>query len=553
MTFQRALLADDENAALAELKTAAATEQPPVMGSDENMTSSTPPPPPPSPAATNENETKLTLTGYRGVARHRISGRYESHVWLDGRQLYLGTFDKEVEAARQHDRMLIHLKMSGGKSDKSTAPPQLNFPVADYADELHMLTSSTKEEILARMRRGSAGFARGTSTYRGVSFRSSTGRYEARIGRLLGRKYSYLGTFATGEAAARAYDRAAIVSRGRDAITNFSLDDYPEELMRVESATPEERLEMERALVSRSDVADALCRRKRVDSIKATATKIAGGMATAKLAVEPASTTTTATTTASAATMPQAQSDAAAPAPAAAPASPCYEESDEHVLTRTDSLTLRASEHISMTLSNVPPRSLLAALTHGESGQLVQGVMGVQGRRFKRVRSAPPALKAAAVPRAPQPLKGVASANLEGAQPVYLHEAEHEYFIALQRSSTYAVGALPRTWQRTPDALTELPTCRHPPAMPVDVDALKRREAELAREHEAVCRALDKAKGGGAPMVDMHPRPPPPPSEPDMDEDILPDLDVLLGVPLPPLKRRASGLELHEDVAAWMF
>lgn len=41
------------------------------------------------------------------------------------------------------------------------------------------------------------------------------GKWEARIGRVDGSKYLYLGTFENAEEAARAYDRAAVKFRGR--------------------------------------------------------------------------------------------------------------------------------------------------------------------------------------------------------------------------------------------------------------------------------------------------------------------------------------------------
>ncbi|GAU51578.1 hypothetical protein TSUD_414270 [Trifolium subterraneum] len=52
------------------------------------------------------------------------------------------------------------------------------------------------------------------------------GRWEARIGRVFGNKYLYLGTYATQEEAATAYDMAAIEYRGLNAVTNFDLSRY---------------------------------------------------------------------------------------------------------------------------------------------------------------------------------------------------------------------------------------------------------------------------------------------------------------------------------------
>lgn len=139
----------------------------------------------------------------------------------------------------------------------------LNFPLRDYEPELEKLAKMSKEDLVLELRRESAGFSRGTAPFRGVSWRSQTGRWEARIGWLLGRKYTYLGTFKSGEEAARAYDIAAVVTRGRDAVTNYPLEEYEEKVREVEKATPEEKRRMEEELAIRPKAFGATTRRKR--------------------------------------------------------------------------------------------------------------------------------------------------------------------------------------------------------------------------------------------------------------------------------------------------
>ena len=208
-------------------------------------------------STSSSGKKKSSVSKYRGVAVHRWTGRWESHIWENGKQLYLGSFETEEKAARAYDKAAIKLKKENAV---------LNFDLEDYKDIVESLAEMTKEELITSLRRQSAGFARGTSTFRGVSWRATTGRWEARIGRLLGRKYTYLGTFTSGEAAARAYDHAAIISRGKEAITNYHLNEYKEHLEKVEKATPEERLKMEEQLILRPQAMGAEQRRRRFEA-----------------------------------------------------------------------------------------------------------------------------------------------------------------------------------------------------------------------------------------------------------------------------------------------
>ncbi|KAK4780442.1 hypothetical protein SAY87_016548 [Trapa incisa] len=161
---------------------------------------------------------------YRGVTRHRWTGRFEAHLWdkncwnesqtKKGRQ---GAYGDEEAAAHTYD--LAALKYWGHETI-------LNFPLSTYKAEVKEMEGQSREEYIGSLRRKSSGFSRGVSKYRGVARHHHNGRWEARIGRVFGNKYLYLGTYATQEEAAVAYDMAAIEHRGLNAVTNFDLSRY---------------------------------------------------------------------------------------------------------------------------------------------------------------------------------------------------------------------------------------------------------------------------------------------------------------------------------------
>ncbi|RID70081.1 hypothetical protein BRARA_C02132 [Brassica rapa] len=127
---------------------------------------------------------------YRGVTRHRWTGRYEAHLWdkstwnqnqnKKGKQVYLGAYDDEEAAARAYD--LAALKYWGPGT-------LINFPVTDYSRDLEEMQNLSREEYLATLRRytfgrKSSGFSRGIAKYRGLQ-----SRWEASASRMPGPEY----------------------------------------------------------------------------------------------------------------------------------------------------------------------------------------------------------------------------------------------------------------------------------------------------------------------------------------------------------------------------
>ncbi|KAI9080798.1 hypothetical protein K1719_037311 [Acacia pycnantha] len=155
---------------------------------------------------------------YRGVTRHRWTGRYEAHLWdkstwnqnqnKKGKQVYLGAYDDEEAAARAYD--LAALKYWGPGT-------LINFPVTDYTRDLEEMQNVSREEYLASLRRKSSGFSRGLSKYRGLS-----SRWEPSYGRMAGSDYFNSIHYGTGDnsAAESEYVSGFCIERKID-LTNY--------------------------------------------------------------------------------------------------------------------------------------------------------------------------------------------------------------------------------------------------------------------------------------------------------------------------------------------
>ncbi|GAB4817991.1 hypothetical protein N2152v2_005037 [Parachlorella kessleri] len=190
-----------------------------------------------------------TQAVYKGVSKHKLTQRCKECLWLaglpmvpdssdfypalafllpagspSGRQLYLGGFDDQDDAARAYDIAALACKGEGADT---------NFPATDYVVQMQEVQGLTRDEVVAYVRRRSSAFSRGKSRYRGVS--GHEGRWEARIGSFQGRKNVSFGIFDLEADAARQYDRALILEKGRSAKTNFPLRDYQREVAEYEA------------------------------------------------------------------------------------------------------------------------------------------------------------------------------------------------------------------------------------------------------------------------------------------------------------------------------
>ena len=161
---------------------------------------------------------------YRGVTKHRRSGRWESHIWLkeSGKQMYLGAYEHEEHAAEAYDVAALKIKGNAAKT---------NFDVSKYKQYMELLDSLTLAELVKTVKSRIPPPVRNTSNYRGVTFNTRSGMWEAKYQANNTKKQVSLGLFKDDVQAAREFDKAMVRNHGTGASINFNHEDYKEELL----------------------------------------------------------------------------------------------------------------------------------------------------------------------------------------------------------------------------------------------------------------------------------------------------------------------------------
>ena len=159
---------------------------------------------------------------YKGVYRDKnVSGKYKCSIRRAEREVHLGYYGSEEEAARAYDKAHWCCKSS-----------TKNFDISTYdAEEMAKIKEMPSNDLTELRRHLGVGLSKegkeGSSKYRGVCKEKKTQKWRAEI-QIAGKKES-LGYHANEMDAVRAYDRAQIVVKGDKAKTNLPIEQYDAE------------------------------------------------------------------------------------------------------------------------------------------------------------------------------------------------------------------------------------------------------------------------------------------------------------------------------------
>lgn len=173
---------------------------------------------------TNEtpSRTNRSASQYRGVTHHCRTNRFEAHIWQENKQIYLGGFYTEQQAALAYDLAAIRFRSDDAITNFNTDLYQFELEDTEAGRPAHWdVVQSLRGQSKAMNRVDPAA---GDSQGIGVCMMD----WELAISAAVHCDRTHLGVFSSDADAARAYDRILVAQRGLDASTriNFNLVDY---------------------------------------------------------------------------------------------------------------------------------------------------------------------------------------------------------------------------------------------------------------------------------------------------------------------------------------